>query len=315
MSNNPVETVEAVEAEIIPADTIEVAYTPAVIDSNLDALEARVDEIIAPYIGAKFDITDGEQVKLARGIMADLNKDKNAIDTRRKEIKKLYSEPLKAFEARVNQITFKINEAREAIKVQVDEADKAFRDHRYNVLLAEYEGCVGKVANVIPFEAVLDSKWLNRSVSESKACASLQDKAINALDGFKALQEQALNHKDEVLNHYAKTLDLMGALELEAQLNARDAELAEFQAAQEAVGLAQATEPTTNPQEAKTTPTASPEPPQTTQQSQPQTVHVFKWSLAMEFTGTRAMAQAVATELKRLGITGATIKCLGEIND
>ena len=117
------------------------------------------------------------------------------------------------------------------------------------------------------------------------------------------------------MHHYAQTLDLMGALEFEVQLNARDAELAKFQEAQEAVGLAQAPEPTANQQEAKTPPTSSPEPPQTMPQGQPQTVHVFKWSLAMEFTGTRAMAQAVATELKGLGITGATIKCLGEIND
>lgn len=312
MSND---TVEIIEAEIIPTDTIEVSYTPAVIDSNLDALEARVDEIIAPYIGAKFDTTDADQVKLARGIMADLNKDKNAIDARRKEIKKLYSEPLKAFEARVNQITFKINEAREAIKAQVDEADKAFRDYRYSVLLTEYEGCVGDVINVIPFEAVLDTKWLGRSIGEKKACELLQEKAINALNGFKTLQEQELHHKEEVMHRYAQTLDLMGALEFEVQLNARDAELAKFQEAQEAVGLAQAPEPTENTQEAKTSPTAPPKPPQTMPQGQPQTVHVFKWSLAMEFTGTRAMAQAVATELKGLGITGATIKCLGEIND
>ncbi len=312
MSND---AVEIIEAEIIPEDTIEVTYTPATIESNLDALEARVDEIIAPYIGAKFDITDSEQVKLARGIMADLNKDKNAIDTRRKEIKKIYSEPLKAFETRVNQITHKISEARDAIKVQVDQADKAFRDYRYNVLLTEYEGCVGDVANVIPFEAVLDTKWLGRSISEKKACELLQDKAINALNGFKTLQEQELHHKEEVMHRYAQTLDLMGALEFEVQLNARDAELAKFQEAQEAVGLAQAPEPTENTQEAKTSPTAPPEQPQTMPQGKPQTVHVFRWSLAMEFTGTRAMAQAVATELKGLGITGATIKCLGEIND
>lgn len=311
MSND---TVEIIEAEIIPEDTIEVTYTPATIESNLDALEVRVDEIIAPYIDAKFDITDSEQVKLARGIMADLNKDKNAIDTRRKEIKKIYSEPLKAFETRVNQITHKISEARDAIKVQVDQADKAFRDYRYNVLLTEYEGCVGDVANVIPFEAVLDTKWLGRSIGEKKACDLLQEKAIEALNGFKTLQEQELRHKEEVLHHYAQTLDLMGSLELEAQLNAKDAELAEFQAAQEAVGLAQSPEPTTNTQEQQLAPTVAPEQPQTPQTDQPHAVQVFKWSLAMEFTGTRAMAQAVANELNGLGITGATIKCLGEIN-
>ena len=56
-----------VTAEVIePSNALEVVYTPAVFTDNLAALEAYVDQQIAPYIGAQIDPGNYEQVKEAR---------------------------------------------------------------------------------------------------------------------------------------------------------------------------------------------------------------------------------------------------------
>ena len=294
MSN---ETLEVAAEVIEPSDALEVTYTPAVFADNLAALDAYVEQQIAPYVGAQIDPNDYDQVKEARKCMADLNKLKDPIETERKRIKRAYEAPLKEFEGKVKGITSKIDAARAAIKAQVDEADARFKELRRDLLLEEYEGCAGPIADVIPFSAILEDAWLNRSTMESKA--------ENALKGYKTLQAKELRHKDEVVKRYADTLDLIAALELEDQLNERDREMAEFKAAQEAAQLVaeQRREPEPAPE---TRPAPQPEPACAPEQ--------FSWALSMEFAGTKEFAASVAQTLKGMGITGASIVCTGVID-
>ena len=300
MSN---EVIEATAEVIEPSNALEVTYTPAVLADNLEALNAFVEQQIAPYVGAKIDPNDYEQVKMARKCMADLNKLKDPIDKERKRVKREYETPLKEFEGRVKAITAKIDGARAALKVQVDEADERFREMRRALLVEEYEGCAGPIADVIPFAAILEDAWLNRSTPETKAVNELYEKVEKALKGYNTLQTKELAHKDEVVKHYADTLDLIGALELEDQLNERDRQMAEFKAAQEAAEAVKAE---------RTAPEPAPEPEPVPDQPTAAAPPVCRWSLAMEFQGTEAFAQQVAATLKGMGITGASIKFSGD---
>lgn len=116
-----------VNAVVIDDKGIEVQYAPATISDNLDKVEAFVDSQLAIFEGAEIDLTNNDHVKEARKVMADLNKLKKPIEDERKRIKREYEAPLKAFEARVKQITSKIDEARAGIKKQVDEADELWK--------------------------------------------------------------------------------------------------------------------------------------------------------------------------------------------
>ena len=298
MSN---EVIEATAEVIEPSNALEVTYTPAVLADNLEALNAFVEQQIAPYVGAEIDPNDYEQVKMARKCMADLNKLKDPIDKERKRVKREYEAPLKEFEGRVKAITAKIDGARAALKAQVDKADERFREMRRALLVEEYEGCAGPIADVIPFAAILEDAWLNRSTPETKAVNGLYEKTEKALKGYKTLQTKELAHKDEVVKHYAHTLDLIAALELEDRLNERDREMAEFKAAQEAARLVA---------EERKAPEPEPEPEP---QAAPAVPERFSWALSMEFEGTKEFATSVAHTLKGLGLTGASIVCTGVI--
>lgn len=301
MSSEPIE----VTAEVIETTELAVTYTPAVITDNLAALEAYVDEQIKPYMGMAIDPESDAELKNARAVMAELNKLKKPIEDERKRVKREYDAPLKAFEAKVKGITSKIDEARDFVKVQVENADEEFKARRRAHLAEEYEGVAGLLAGVIPFEAILEPEWLRRSKAESAAEAALQDKAATALKGYETLMKKQLVHADEVIKRYAETLDVISALELEDELNERDRQMAEFKAAQEQVEAVRNPEPEPMPE-------PEPEPEQDTQDT---SVPVLRWSLNMEFTGTREYAKAIADTLKRLGITGATIKALEVVDN
>lgn len=302
MTEKPVEVV----AEIIePSNELEVVYTPAVFADNLDALEAYVRQEVSKYQGWKIDPKDYEQVKAAKNCMAELNKIKEPIEKERKRVKKEYEAPLKAFEERVKNITSYIDNSRDEIKEQVDEANNLFKAWRREILENEYQECAGAIANVIPFSALLDPKWLNRSTNEVTAINELYKKMEGAIAGYKTLQTKELKHKDQVVKHYADTLNLVEALQIEDTLNEKDRQMAEWKAKQEA---AEALAAANHEPEPLQEPNSAPEPQQ---QAAPE---VLRWSLAMEFEGTREFGHKVAKTLKELGITGATIECMGVVN-
>lgn len=271
---------------------LQIACAPSGITDNLAEIDAEVERRIAPFLNAEIDPFDEGQVKDARKAMAWLNGMKKPIEDERKAAKRAWEAPFKALEARVKATTDKIDECRANLKRQVDEADALFRDARSALLEAEYEGVAGPMADVIPFSALLDEKWLNRSVPESKALKSVQDAAEEALKGWEAIASANLAHPDECRKVYADTLDLAKALAHDAELTENERRMAEWKAAQEAMAAAKAQ---TAPEPA---PAPSPAPR-------------FRWGLKMEFEGDRAFAERVAMALKGLGVTGAAIECLG----
>lgn len=288
---------EEIEVTPVVIEPLEISYTPAVLSDNLDAIQAEVEKMVAPYLNVVVDPNDYETIKEAKACMADLNKMKAPIKGEFKRIKDAYTAPLNALKSRVDGIEEVIEDARNNIKRQVDEADAAFKASRRATLEEEYKGCAGAIADVIPFAAILEDKWLNRSTNEVKALNEVADKTAKALHDYETLRKQKLDHPDEAVKKFAETLDFGKALEYENELRAKDEEMKAFKEAQKAAEAVK---------EERTAPTAA---------KAPQPTPEFVWELHMEFTGTKDYAQSVAANLKRLGITGASIKCKEAVND
>lgn len=296
-----------VQAEIIePTNELEVTYTQAIIKDNLAAIEAYVDEQLAPYVGAVIDPNDEGQIKEARKAMADLNKLKDPIDKERKRIKREYEAPLKAFEGRVNGITAKINTARAGIKKQVDDADETFKAGRRSVLEAEFAGCTGPLNGLLSFERILNATWLNRSTPEAKALKGMQDAVIDAIEKYETLVASGLRHKDECVKLFCETLDLKQALALDGQLYEKEREAAEFAekraAAEAAVGIA--------PAQAR-----QEEAPRAAEPTEKEPVHNWShhWLLHYEFDGPVSLARALRDAIAPICPTGGSIKDMGVI--
>lgn len=314
MSDAGVVTPEVIE----PTNEVIVQYTPSIIADNLASLDAWVDQQLEPYQGAEIDPADEKQVKAARKFMADLNKLKGPIDAERKRIKKEYSAPLNAFEARVKTITGKIDAARDGLKKQVDTADAAFRENRKADLEEEWLGCAGKLAGIIPFDAVLESSWLNRSTQWNKALNELYDKAQKAVEGYTTLDETELQFRDECVKTYCETLSLQAALDRERELKAEAERMAEFRRAEEeanerrrAIREAEEAARAAAQAEREAMIEQPVEPPAAPVEQPPAGEPAYRWELNMTFDGTRSLAQEVGSFLKSRGITGATIHCIG----
>ena len=339
MTSEPIE----VTAEVIGEETaITPSYTPAVIDakSYLDDRRAKVLDHMKPYEGMTEEGLRDLDKREVYNLRADVNKVIKAMKAEVSEIRKQHMKPFDVFKKQADSVIAEAEEAHQLLDSVYKRKEAQERQDRRAQLEEEYIGCVGILSEVIPFEAVMEDRWLNdTNWKNGKAINELYDKAAKANEGYQTLQKKELVHKTEVVKFYCDTLDLMKALQLEDELNEEDRQRAEFEQRQrdleefKAQRQAEAFAAEMQEQRAETeaeafagtpvapeTPTEAQEPQQACEApaesataAQP-TEKIIRYELHMEFVGPRSLAEQVKRALNDLGITGATIKAKEVVN-
>ena len=251
-----------VEAEVIEDKGLTVSFTPAAIDANFDALDARVEELIAGYAEARYDLTSSDEIKQAKRDRTYLNGIAKEIDERRKAVKREYMRPLEDFEARANAITAKVKKASSNIKEQLDEAEERRKDRAYGILKDYYEDLAGMLAPVVPYERIHDEKWLNKTFGEMKAKAAIDEKVAKVATDWETLQAQreTLPRYEVAEREFFASLDLGAALNAAREAQEADERIAGMRAEMAEYGrneMPPDTEPETAP---APEPTPEPEP-------------------------------------------------------
>ena len=243
---------EAASAEIVEERSLDVAYTPSVIQANFDALEERVRAVVADYEGAVYDLASADAVREAKHDRSYLNGLKKEIEERRKAVKREYSKPLDAFEKRCKQITAIIDEAAGNIKAQLDRAEEERRARAYAELKEHYEEFAELLAPVVPYERLHEPQWLNKTFGEVKAYEALDAKVSKLAGDWEMLKSQFEGEPfyAEAERELFTTLDLGAALAAARKAAEENARIAELKAA-----MAPEPEPEPEPE-----PTAEPEP-------------------------------------------------------
>lgn len=234
----------SVEAEVIEPqqENLSIACNAGSISANFDALEAKVDAILADYKGWKpsADSTkDVEQCKKQRTYLNGLAKD---IDERRKAVKREYLRPLDAFEQRANGIRDKIKTVSDRLNDVAKQAEKAEKDAKEAEIREYYETYAELLAPVVPYERIADPKWLNKSVKLNKALEELEAKVDRIAKDWDSLKTLNLEFYDQAEAHFFNTLDLGSSVAYNAKLVEDRRKIEEMKAA-----MAPAPEPEPEP--------------------------------------------------------------------
>ena len=226
---------EAASAEIVEERSLDVTYTPSVIQANFDALEERVRAVVADYEGAVYDLASADAVREAKRDRSYLNGLKKEIEERRKAVKREYSKPLDAFEKRCKQITAIIDEAAGNIKAQLDRAEEERKARAYAKLQEHYEEFAELLAPVVPYERLHEPQWLNKTFGEVKAYEALEAKVSKLAGDWEMLKSQFEGEPfyAEAERELFTTLDLGAALAAARKAAEENARIAELRAAME----------------------------------------------------------------------------------
>ena len=225
----------AASAETVEERSLDVAYTPSVIQANFDALEERVRAVVADYEGAVYDLASADAVREAKRDRSYLNGLKKEIEERRKAVKREYSKPLDAFEKRCKQITAIIDEASGNIKAQLDRAEEERKARAYAKLQGHYEEFAELLAPVVPYGRLHEPQWLNKTFGEVKAYEALEAKVSKLAGDWEMLKSQFEGEPfyAEAERELFTTLDLGAALAAARKAAEENARIAELKAAME----------------------------------------------------------------------------------
>lgn len=204
---------------------------PKTIDFNFKELKSQLAESLSLYTGL---VVTEDSIKAAKEDRAKLNKLREALDTKRKEVKKECMAPYNDFEAKVKELLGLIDKPIAAIDGQLKEFEEKRRAAKRADILAIYEETVGELRPLLPFDKLWRDEWYNTGVSLKKIRESIvaaEDKAASDLEVLSTVESE---FAEAVKLKYLEALDLNAALTERARLQERAAKLREYEEQQRA---------------------------------------------------------------------------------
>lgn len=176
------------------------------IEFNFEELKAELSTRLENYNNLTYT---EETIKTAKEDRAGLNKFKEAIETRRKEIKNLCLKPYNEFEAKVKELTALIDKPILAIDTQIKNFDNQRIEAKRIDITDFYNSVIEDMAKILPLEKIFNPKWLNATYKMSNIEKEIVETIgkvngnLNVIDDLKLDPELTLQVKDK----YLTTLD------------------------------------------------------------------------------------------------------------
>lgn len=188
-------------------------YSPNDNDVFMKAIEWNNEEIkeelklkLEEYRGLVY--TD-DQIPQAKSDKARLNKLVEALENKRKEIKKQCLDPYEKFERQVKELVALINEP----ILLIDKQIKEFEDEKKKRKFEEIQAYFNEVNNTdfLKFEQIYSAKWLNVSVSFNNIKKEINARIEEIQDALKVL-DSLPNYSFEAKDMYKNTLNMEMAI-------------------------------------------------------------------------------------------------------
>ena len=145
--------------------SVQVKGNVGTIEDNLDLVENSIREKIKEY--EAIVITE-DSVKDGKKFLADIRKEKKALDDERKAIKNNWMAPYDAFEKRAKKIISLYDEPVRIINEQLEEFEKQRIKAKRQEIESVYDFVKGNLAEWLPLNRIYNPKWENATYSGKK---------------------------------------------------------------------------------------------------------------------------------------------------
>lgn len=203
---------------------------------NQAEVEAWLAERVEIYRGRVYG---PDNIKDAKKDRAEVNRIEKELAAAQKKVQDMYKRPVEAFAAEMKRLRGIAGEISDAIDAQVKQVEEAERQERRAALEEAYREQIGaELAELVPFDRLLNPKWLNKSLPASTARKELLTRIETVRAEMEHLREAAGEDFPAVQRAYLTDLDLYTALAFlrktremhQAQIRAQAAREAEEQA-------------------------------------------------------------------------------------
>lgn len=264
---------------------------PTEIIFNFDELKTELTERLNHYNTL---VVTEDAIKDAKADLANLRKLKDAIETRRKEVKRKCMEPYNAFEAQVKELTALIDAPVAAINGQIKSFDEQEKAKKRSEIEASYNELVPVAfKDIIPLDRIFDPRWLNKGTTMKSIQEAITKKMQRVNADMTILDMVDPKHLPAVKAKYIETLDIAEALNHRDKIEAAEQAFRQQEEARQQRSAQRAAWENQAPRAEEKTSTSAQEPVReyATQPSSPQKLY----SLRLEFHLTMDQAN----DLKR----------------
>lgn len=203
---------------------------PKTIDFNFEDLKTELGRSLSYYNGL---VVTEDDIKSAKDDRAKLNKLREALENKRKEVKKECMAPYTDFENKVKELVGLIDKPILAIDTQLKDYEDKRRASKRADILAVYEDTVGELRALLPFDKLWRDEWYNTGVSMKKireAIVAAENKTASDLEVLSTVESE---FAEPVKLKYLEALDLNAALSERARLQQQAARLREYEQQQQ----------------------------------------------------------------------------------
>lgn len=207
---------------------------------NKDEVERNLDEMLAAYKGRVYT---PESIKSAKEDRAKINKWSKQLGAALTAAKKMYMDPLNDFTSGIKEMQGKCAVAAGAIDEQVKAVEQAEKDEKASTLKLVYRDCIGELEPLIPFERLLDNRWLNKTFAIAEAKKSLCQSIENIRSDLDFIRENCGEDVEPCTTEYLRNLSVNEAVREHTRREKSRAAQRDAEAAREAAERARMSAP------------------------------------------------------------------------
>lgn len=183
---------------------------PKVIGFNFEELKAELTARLDYYNSL---VVTEDTIKEGKAERANLSKLREAVEAKRKEVKREYMAPYTDFESKVKELVAIIDAPIAAIDGQLKAFDDLRREDKRVEIRKAYETIVpADIQAIIPLERIFDPKWLNATVKTKAVEAELTTMVQQTEDDLQVLDMVEPEFAAAVRARYMETLNIGAAL-------------------------------------------------------------------------------------------------------
>lgn len=139
----------------------DLSQLPQVVEFNAEELKAELNEKLTYY---KNLVVTEDAIREAKSDRAKLSKLRDAIDTKRKEVKKACMAPYEAFETQCKEITAMISEPITSIDEQIKAFEQKELDTKHAELEKHFASAMAGCDLPIQLDKIINPKWQNKTM-------------------------------------------------------------------------------------------------------------------------------------------------------
>lgn len=199
------------------------------ISSNLDAVEESIKAYVAEYENY---VVSEDSVADSKKLLADIRKQKKALDDERKQIKKDWNAPYAEFEKRANEVIALYDKPINLINGQLLQFEEDRKAKKKEEITSIYNELKGDLEEYAPFECIYNSKWENASISVKSIREDIQlefDKVAMEISTIKSMESK---YEDNGLEEYKRTHNMQAAIQCMNDYRKKEEEILARQAAE-----------------------------------------------------------------------------------